>query len=46
MGQEKYDENIIKLEHLTKKEQQEGKFQSIKGEMDDRQDKLRDMTLD
>jgi hypothetical protein len=28
-----------KLTHLVKKEEQEGKFVSVKGEMDDRQDK-------
>ena len=34
-----------KLEHLVKKEQQEGKFVSVKGEMDERDETGKDITL-
>ena len=36
---------IGKLEHLTKKEEMEGKFQSVKGEMDDRDESCKDIVL-
>ena len=45
LGQELYDENIKNLEHLVKKEEQEGKFVAVKGEMDERDDKARDLAL-
>jgi len=45
IGQDQYDENIKKLEHLVKKEEHEGNFVSVKGEMDERDDKARDLAL-
>ena len=44
-GQEYYDETLKKLEHLVKKEEQEGKFVSVKGEMDDRDNTYNDINL-
>lgn len=35
-GGDYYRETLVKLTHLVKKEEQEGKFVSVKGEMDDR----------
>jgi ABC-type multidrug transport system fused ATPase/permease subunit len=45
IGEETYTENIKKLEHLVKKEESEGKFVAVKGEMDDREDTLKDLAL-
>lgn len=44
-GQEYYAETLKKLEHLVKKEEQEGKFVSVKGEMDDRDKSHYDVAL-
>lgn len=46
IGQEKYDANLKVLVLLKKKEALEGKFQSIKGEMDERDVNTRGKTLD
>lgn len=43
--QQYYDVVIKKLEHLVKKEEQEGKFVSVKGEMDERDDTYRDIKI-
>ena len=45
IGETEYDSKIKSLEHLTKKEELEGKFQAVKGEMDDRSDERRDLAL-
>ena len=45
IGDEKFKKNIESLEFLSKKEQKEGKFQHVKGEIDERDDEKRDATL-
>lgn len=46
IGEEKYQANFKALTFLKKKEASEGKFQSIKGEMDERTDALKNVKLD
>ncbi len=45
MGHEYYFETIKKLEHLVKKEELEGKFVSVKGETDERDNSYNDINL-
>ena len=45
VGQEKYDKNLIDLKRLNQKEANEGKFQGLKGEFDERTDDLKDPNL-
>ena len=44
-GQEYFKDTLDKLTHLVKKEEQEGKFVAVKGEMDDRDSSYNDVTL-
>ena len=45
IGLEQYDKSMKQLEFLVKKEQTEGKFQTVRGEMDERTADKRDMEL-
>jgi len=45
IGKEKYEENFKELEKLRQKEINEGKFQGVSGDMDDRDDSARDLAL-
>jgi Fe-S cluster assembly ATPase SufC len=44
-GREYYDKTLKKLEHLVQKEEQEGRFVAVKGEMDERDSSCNDVPL-
>lgn len=45
MKKEEYEDKLEKLKKLSQKESEEGNFQAVKGEIDDREEIMKDIQL-